>query len=117
MKNLISIITLHLIIVVSASTCYAESYWAKEYNYTVESEPRAVQQTSDLGYIIAVQHFEFSDYAYRVVKLTDAGEISWDKTIDQILANTVIISMTFSRQMMMEMARRMMDILSRAEQA
>ena len=81
MKNLFVLSLVLCVGAISATASYGESYWAKIYVRSSADEGYAMQQTSDLGYIVAVKQSDASGDSYRVMKLTDTGEISWDKVI------------------------------------
>ena len=67
----------------SSPSAYADTaYWANTYGGTNDDVAWAVEQTSDLGYIVAGQTYSFGSGRSDVwiLKLTASGSIEWQKT-------------------------------------
>ena len=59
--------------------------WAKKFDYTYNDYPRAIQQTSDGGYVVAgaaAAGDSGNTYNLRVLKLDGDGGITWHQSID-----------------------------------
>jgi uncharacterized repeat protein (TIGR02543 family) len=82
MKKAILVSMLSLVFLVFVSPMYIKAQWTRTYGGSNDEYIFCIQQTSDKGYIIAGETYSFGagDADAWILKLSEVGEIEWQKT-------------------------------------
>ena len=86
MRQIFIFLSTFLIFFISAISALSNQYWAKTYGNSHWDYAKAIQETTDGGYIIAGNTLSFgSPYEVWLLKLDNMGNIAWEKNTQKMI--------------------------------